>query len=114
MIIAFLNMIFTPYYYAFFPLYQTSVEENIIKIVTIIFYIVDIMANFRTSYLDEMGNEVTDIEMVKKEYINSTLIFDVIAILPWEYLFINHPYLVMLRNIKFTRIWKLNQIISYL
>jgi hypothetical protein len=88
MIIAFINMIFTPYYYAFFPQFKTSKEELITKLITVIFYIADIMVNFRTTYIDEIGVEIWDINKIKYEYIHSTLVFDLIAIIPWEYIFI--------------------------
>ena len=115
MIIAIFNMIFTPYYYGFYSEFKTSTMYQLSEIFTILFYIADIVVNFRTTYIDDKnGEEITDLYKIAENYIKSTLILDVIAIFPWEYIFIHRQYFSMMRNIKFTRTWKLNQIISFM
>jgi hypothetical protein len=68
-------------------MHKTSWIEMLTKIITSIFYIADIMVNFRTSFVDDFGKEIISLDDISNNYIKSTLILDVIAIFPWELVF---------------------------
>jgi hypothetical protein len=79
------------------------------------FYGLDILINFRTTYYDEEGQEVTDGVLVALKYIKTTLFIDIITVIPFEEIIPIEPkYKDMLRIIsilKATRIPKFRNVI---
>lgn len=80
MFLAIYNCFQIPIIVAFSP------EEHLIVLIfnlfTDLMFILDIGFNFRTSYIDEMGEEITDLKMIAKNYLRGDFVFDLLASLP--------------------------------
>jgi len=79
------------------------------------FYGLDILLNFRTTYYDDDGKEITNGLMVAWHYIKTGLVLDILTMLPFEELFPvkgnSKKFLKMISVVKGTRIGKLRTVI---
>jgi hypothetical protein len=67
-----INIIFVPFEVAFKPSFKTNAGYIAFDYIFDIFFLIDIIINLRTSYMDENGLEVFDPKMIAKRYIPTT------------------------------------------
>lgn len=75
----------------------------------------DVAVNFRTTYYNDEGEEVTDFKLIAVDYLTSTFIFDILVCVPWQ-LFIlpNDDIMKVVGILKVTRIPRLSSMINRL
>lgn len=101
--------------------FQTESEATqIIDHVVDACFILDILFVFRTAYLDESGNEITNSKLIAKHYLKSRFWIDFLCTIPFDKigtLFLDPDEakrLALLGSLKMVRVLRLNKIIMYL
>lgn len=118
-LLAVYNCLVIPYRISFNPPIENELLLNLVDIIVDLFFIVDIVLNFRTSYIDiATGELVTKRAEIARNYIkNGRLLLDLIASIPIDLftLFladINH--LALIKLVKLIRVLRLSKIIYYM
>ncbi|MBF0136653.1 MAG: ion transporter [Magnetococcus sp. DMHC-1] len=82
-----------------------------LDVVLTIFFMVDMYVNFHTPFLKD-GEQITDIHAIRRRYLKSRFIIDLISTIPWDLLclfyFGNDPQaLALIRTVRLTRALRL-------
>ena len=83
-------------------------------------FAVDIVINFRCSYLNDLNDEVRDTRLIALRYVKSAFVFDLVACIPLDVILsiansnANHTTLRLLAMIKLIRLVRLRHIIYFL
>lgn len=51
-------------------------------------FVLDVFFNFRTSYIDENGEEIVNTNMIAKHYLSHDFAFDLLASLPIDQMYL--------------------------
>ena len=79
-----------------------------------IVYIVDFLLGFRKAYLDERtGREIRDPWLITKKYLKGYFWVDLLSVIPFD-LISDNGYLYCLQLVKIIRLYRLNQVITYM
>ena len=79
-------------------------------------YIVDILVQCRSTYLNESGAEITNAKIIAAQYFYSgKLVMDVLAAIPYEFLdLINNTHIRLFSLLKMLRLLRLSKIIRFM
>lgn len=86
MLFALYNVFFVPIQVAFEPAFLDSLGFTIADAIVDTIFFIDIIICFRTIYIDENGEEHSDLGLIAKKYISSTFIIDLLSIIPFDLL----------------------------
>ena len=84
MTLALFNCIFVPVQVCFAPEYLETLSFDIINYIIDIFFLLDILINFRTIYIDGWGIETRDPKRISRLYIMNAFLLDILATIPFD------------------------------
>mgnify|MGYP000034970939 FL=1 len=84
MVSAIFNCYTIPFKVAFEPEYMSSQAFTVLNSVIDLIFVLDIFVTFRTSFIDDYGNEVTELGDIAKDYLSGTFWVDLSATLPLD------------------------------
>lgn len=119
-LIATFNGFVLPYQVAFLTHYGSFDYYDIIDIVIDIIFWIDILINFRTTYLDtKSSEEIMDAKMIALKYVRGRFWIDLLSVLPVNYLEYIIPdastsTLQFLGLLKLVRIVRFGKLITFL
>jgi len=118
MICALFNCFTVPFKVAFMPPVMDGAYFITLNLLIDLVFALDILTNFRTSFIDEKGDEIFDAWEIAREYFQIVFWVDLIATLPLDYLlsalFSKDPLYELFGLLKIGRLMKLQKIIQYL
>ncbi|CAI2362152.1 unnamed protein product [Moneuplotes crassus] len=122
MLCAIWNSIQIPYSIAFTPDSDSGVFDIVTNLIMDSFFIVDIMLNFRTTYLDEEnGIEIASNRKICLQYIKGRFWIDLVSSLPTDIILLAfnpgsgiETTLILLKLLKLIRLSRLSRVITYL
>ena len=123
MLLATINCFQVPYNVVFVEAGDSSIFEIVINAIIDIFFILDVIINFRTSFIhSETGEEVTDWKSISLNYIKTRFFIDFIASIPFDYFSImfegesdNDTFILqMFSLLKLVRVLRLGRLITHL
>ena len=123
MLLATINWFQVPYNVAFTDVNDSNIFLDIINGFVDFFFMLDILINFRTSYLNELtGAEVVNLKAIAKKYLKGRFLVDFLASIPVEiftYMFVggskdNTFVLQMFGLLKLVRVLRLSRLIAYM
>ena len=82
----------------------TSIDAALDWIVTVVL-VIDVVANFLTSYVVE-GREITDVREIAKRYATSWLVIDLLAAFPYGRAFPKFGWANMLKILRLPLLWR--------
>lgn len=80
-------------------------------------FLVDLIVNFRFSFLDEAGNEVIEPKEISLHYLKHRFFIDLIALVPFDYIGSGNKNIGFIKAFKLVKvigIFRLDEIINYL
>lgn len=121
-LLATINCFQVPYNVAFADVGDTNIGLDIFNGFIDFFFMMDVVINFRTSYLNDMtGTEVLDSKMIAVKYLKTRFWVDILASIPldfFSYAFNNSNsnrfLLQMLGLLKLVRVLRLSRLITYM
>lgn len=84
MIGAIFNCFCIPVQLAFNPEVMEGSVFNFINLCIDFVFVLDIVVSFRTSYIDNKGNEVFNPYRIARKYLKSTFMIDLAAVIPFD------------------------------
>ena len=85
-----------------------------------ILFVIDMIINFRTTYVNDQYLEITDRNQIAMNYIKGRFIVDFLSTIPFDTVFTiftgdsESKQFQILRSLKWARVLRLNKIILYL
>lgn len=116
-VFAIYNSIMTPFNIAFDNEFAGSILSLIIESIINVFFIVDIIINFRTSYMNtKKGEEIFDSKKIAKNYVYRMRFWiDLVSSIPFDMLMIDSlNFLNIIGMLKIVRVTKTSKIIQHL
>ena len=97
-----------------------SVTVDVINLCVDFIFIIDMIIVFRTTIMDEYGNEISDYKIIGKKYLRGSFVVDLLSSIPFDSIaaiFIEESEaekFALLGILKMIRVLRLNRIILYL
>lgn len=82
--LALYNCFSVPIKVAFQPDTMQNIEVFVIDLLIDISFFLDIVVGFRTTYVNDKGNEISDTKLMAKNYAKKRFLIDLIATLPFD------------------------------
>lgn len=123
MLLAIWNSIQIPYSIAFTPNDDKSTFDIILNLAVDLFFMTDIVLNFRTSFIiEETGEEVFDNKRIALQYLKGRFWIDILSSIPTDLLLIMFSEvngqaktaLTAVKLLKLIRLARLSKVITYL
>ena len=119
MICAIFNCFTIPFKVAYQPPGMDSIIFSLVNLCVDLIFFMDILINFRTTYIDSVGVEVTDAKRIAKNYLKLSFWVDLSATIPLDSILNSilkndDPRFELFGILKLGRLNKLKKIISYL
>lgn len=121
MLLATFNLFQVPYSVAFETQIGSGIANDIINWFIDIFFILDILINFRTTVIDEKtGEDIMDANKIAMKYLKGKFFIDFLASIPFDFLLIfidpgsNSFTFQLFGLLKLIRILRLSRLIAYM
>jgi hypothetical protein len=117
MILATTTSVTIPLEIAFEPGFSTSISFEVFSLFVDFLFLVDILINFRCSFINNHGDEITDRKVIAKKYVMGRFWLDFMTILPAKHFILDpkyNMYAKMIGMLKVTRVLRISDLISYL
>lgn len=122
MILATWNCFSIPFNVAFEPDFMTTIWMDLFNAVIDILFMIDVIINFRTSYINsKTGEEIFDLKLIAKNYMKGRFWIDILASLPMDVITLgfseeqsNTIIFELFGLLKLVRVLRLSRIIMYM
>lgn len=122
MFLATVNCFQVPYTLAFTDGTKQNIFQDLFNGLIDIFFMVDVIINFRSSYINEStGEEITDSKKIAIAYLKGKFWIDLVASIPFDFLSYgldglndNSTILDFIGMLKLIRVLRLSRLITYL
>lgn len=122
MLLATINCFQVPYNVAFSDKVRSNIFQDIFNGLIDIFFMIDVVINFRSSYINEStGEEITDSKKIAIDYLKGKFWIDLLASIPFDFLSYgldglneNSTILDFVGMLKLIRVLRLSRLITYL
>lgn len=84
MFLAIFNSFFVPLKVAFEPEFLYSGPLEFVNFIIDFIFVCDVIMGFRTIFIDNLGEEITDPKKIAMNYITTTFVFDLLASIPFD------------------------------